>query len=454
MENNVFNYEMYIPKQIMKRKGAYKMVKLLVIADDFTGGLDTGVQFAVKGITVSVVTDVNINFSKIGQDIQVLVVVAETRHIDYKEAYDIVYRISARAKKAGIPYIFKKTDSALRGNIGSELAAVLDAAEETIMSFMPAFPKMQRVTVKGVQYVDREPLHESVFGQDPFEPATESDVLRIIGKQSNIETKSVSTDQLSSFYERIDKGRKMIAVFDSETDGHIYEAAKEMIKSGNQIMAGCAGLASVLPDLLEFDIREVLDPEFLKELLIVCGSVNPITRKQLDYAQFNGFARLNLDPRQKLEENFFKTSEGQRLVRQILKLQSMAQGMIIDTNDLEEKEATADYAIANGINHKEIRTRIMRNLGAMLEELIAAGLHCTMLVTGGDTLMGFMQQIGCDEIRPVCEMDTGVVLSFVHINDKRYPVITKSGGFGAKELLINIQKLINTKNKREDLLCQ
>ncbi|MBO5536418.1 MAG: hypothetical protein J6B53_13620, partial [Clostridia bacterium] len=33
------------------------MIRLIIIADDFTGGLDTGVQFSQKGIRTRVVTD-------------------------------------------------------------------------------------------------------------------------------------------------------------------------------------------------------------------------------------------------------------------------------------------------------------------------------------------------------------------------------------------------------------
>ena len=33
------------------------MVKLLIIADDFTGALDTGVQFAARGAATRVITD-------------------------------------------------------------------------------------------------------------------------------------------------------------------------------------------------------------------------------------------------------------------------------------------------------------------------------------------------------------------------------------------------------------
>lgn len=52
------------------------MVKLLIIADDFTGALDTGVQFAARGAATRVVTDLAYDFTL--ADAEVLVMVAET----------------------------------------------------------------------------------------------------------------------------------------------------------------------------------------------------------------------------------------------------------------------------------------------------------------------------------------------------------------------------------------
>ena len=54
------------------------MIKLLVIADDFTGALDTGVQFSEKGIEIRVIVDdgkanSRLNISETGT-IQVLVI--------------------------------------------------------------------------------------------------------------------------------------------------------------------------------------------------------------------------------------------------------------------------------------------------------------------------------------------------------------------------------------------
>ena len=62
----------------------------------------------------------------------------------------------------------------------------------------------------------------------------------------------------------------------------------------------------------------------------------------------------------------------------------------------------------------------------------------TLLITGGDTLLQCMDYMGVYEIEPLGEMDAGVVLSrFTYQGITRY-VISKSGGFGAENLLTEL----------------
>ncbi len=182
------------------------MVTLLIIADDFTGALDTGVKFAARGAAVRVVTDYEYEFGQTDSGAQVLVMDAETRHLSGEEAYRRVYRIVKRAREARVAYIYKKTDSALRGNIGSELAAALDASGEPVLHFFPAFPKMKRTTRRGIHYIDGVPVQESVFGQDPFEPVRCSFIPDIIRQQSSTEVKVISDGMIAK--EKIDGGTK------------------------------------------------------------------------------------------------------------------------------------------------------------------------------------------------------------------------------------------------------
>ena len=101
------------------------MIHLFVIADDFTGALDTGVQFASYGAATKVIVGTGLQALEADAQTQVLVVDAETRHLPAAQAYDTVYRLVRWAKDKKIGCIYKKTDSALRGNLGAELSAAL-----------------------------------------------------------------------------------------------------------------------------------------------------------------------------------------------------------------------------------------------------------------------------------------------------------------------------------------
>ena len=64
------------------------MIKLLVIADDFTGALDTGVQFAGKGMTTKVLNYFPEDEETLKRlQAEVLVIDAQTRHLEGQEAY-------------------------------------------------------------------------------------------------------------------------------------------------------------------------------------------------------------------------------------------------------------------------------------------------------------------------------------------------------------------------------
>ena len=86
------------------------MLLLLILADDFTGALDTGVQFAACGIPTRVVVGEQVDFAT--NDAAVLVVDTETRHLPAAEAYAVIAKLTRDAMSAGVFSIYKKTDCA------------------------------------------------------------------------------------------------------------------------------------------------------------------------------------------------------------------------------------------------------------------------------------------------------------------------------------------------------
>lgn len=414
------------------------MVLLLIIADDFTGALDTGVQFTARGIQTQVVVNPDVDFA--AHDTTVLVVDTETRHLPAEQAYKIVSRLTDRARQSGVRYIYKKTDSALRGNIGAELSAALKASGEKQLFFVPAFPQIGRVTKEGIHYISQVPVAESPFGQDPFEPVRYSEVTELIASQCDLP--AVSLPALSG-QESIPED-KQILVFYAESTDDLYSTGRQLASQGRLgVLAGCAGFAAVLPEILGIDSgHPVSVPKLDPRLLVICGSVNPITTAQLDYAEQRGFRRLRLTPEQKLEPNYWQTQEARDLLVSIEEMLAENSRCIIETNDEGGNQPTADYASALGIDLDTLRVRIAGSLGQLVKGIFSSPSLGTILMTGGDTLLQCMNCLGVNQLEPICEMEKGIVLARFTCNGHTRHIITKSGGFGQESLMTDLAERI------------
>ena len=420
------------------------MIKLLVIADDFTGAMDTGVQFRTAGTLIRIGGQLNEDLIH-RKDLQVLIVDAETRHMSPQDAYHTVYSISAAAAQAGVPCIYKKTDSALRGNIGSELTAMLRAAERRQLHFIPAFPRMARYTREGIHYIGSTPVAESVFGADPFEPVRLSDVREIIASQSNVPSHVVGQDGQAE--------GEGIFVYDAQTEADLRRIAGALRDSGELcLLAGCAGFASVLPALLELESDSSGLPQMDPRLLTVCGSVNPITLGQLDAAERAGVPRIRLTPRQKLEPGWLESGEGRAAVAGWLEQIRRADSAIIDCGGGTDCGATDAYAREIGMSGEQTRQRVSAAMGEVLRALLDLGLERTILLTGGDTLLAFMAYIGQDTLAPLGELVPGVVLSQARYRGRTYNLISKSGGFGAQTLLADLADILHQSISEEETI--
>ena len=414
------------------------MILLLIIADDFTGALDTGVQFAACGIPTRVVVDPEIDFASIHA--KVLVVDTETRHLPAGQAYEIVSKLTRRACAAGVSFIYKKTDSALRGNIGAELAAVLKASGRKQLPFLPAFPQMNRLTQNGVHYIDGAPVTESPFGKDPFEPVRHSAVASLIASQTDLPAKSYPA--LNDHESAPDEAG--ILIFDAASVEDLARTGRQLAhRNLLAVSAGCAGFGAVLPELLGIEKGEPAKlPRLDSRLLIVCGSVNPITVAQMDWAQKAGFARLRLTPEQKLSPGYWQTGEGQKQLALIDEMLAANPYCIIETNDEGGNQLTADYAARLGIDLETLRQRISGSLGNLVGGIFASPHLGTLLMTGGDTLLQCMNCVGVSQLEPICEMEKGVVLASFTYKGCTRRIITKSGGFGQESLFTDLARRI------------
>jgi len=464
------------------------MTKLLIVADDFTGALDTGVQFAKRGVDtlVTVLRGQPINWTVA---CKVLVVNTESRHDTPDEAYAKVFSVVRDALAAGFTHLYKKTDSTLRGNIGSELQAVLDAVREDSardglkrgsdshgslsqeLVFVPAFPKSGRFTVRGIQYVWETPLAKTTFANDPFNPIRHSDVRTILTEQTTIPVESVfegAFERLAAPASVINSAVKpavslsgapggvqvdmlmtashknpVIRVVDTQTDEDLQSIGQILKQAGKlTLLAGCAGFAEFLPDLLELEQERPVVHRPEGGTLLVSGSVNPMSLKQVHYAfDHCGYASSQLSVDQKIIPTHIDVAWEAHLVGQ---LASGGKAAIWS----KRAEAVADDAAARaeqrGVASEELASLIARNIGTIVKRTLEHVNIGTLIVFGGDTLLGIADQIGCHVMRPVREIVPGVALSqFV---DSRFSlsVVSKAGGFGGEDVVGQIETFLDS----------
>ena len=390
------------------------MLKLLIVADDFTGALDSGVQFASLGANVRVVTSPEYDLA-CTEGLDVLVFDAESRHTDSQRAYKTVYDFVKKVNDFGVEFVYKKTDSGLRGNIGAELAGAMDALCLEGMAFIPAFPAMRRVTRNGVHYINGVPVAESMFGSDPFEPVKHSDVHEIIAAQTD----------------------RNITVYDAETDGDMIAVAGKLGHKGLRLTGGCAGFAGVLAHVLGYHGKPREVRGMPHQFVMLCGSVNPVTRAQMDYAKEHGFVYRALSPEQKLSPTWPGSAECESAAREWLEEFGKSHA-VLDANNPSETEATDAYIREHGLTLEQVRGNISRAVGGAGRALIDEGLDARLMCVGGDTLLALMNAVGVHELEPICEAGLGVVLTSFNYRGRDYYIMTKSGAFGEAELLVKL----------------
>ncbi len=422
---------------VMSTEAGVKRVRLLIIADDFTGALDTGAQFAKAGVDACVCIDAERPLPPPSDAKPVLIIDAETRHLPPAEAAKTVRRIVAPAVRDGFTVFYKKTDSGLRGNIGAELEALIGAAGEDPLCFIPAFPKAGRTTRGGVQYVDGVPVAETAFGMDPFEPVRHSFIPDIIAAQTDTPVRVVADQRMPP----VSPGDRVeILVFDAETDGDLRRIAQSIRAGGIRLLAGCAGFAEMLPDLLALprSPRKRFSPA--PGMIVISGSVNPITVAQIRHARGQGFACMTLNGAQKLTPGYAASPACDQFLDEAARLYREGGRLILSAVDSDLPAGT--YLPAQPDDADDLRLHVARNIGAIAAKLQRRVPDAVYVYIGGDTLLAAMRQAGLEAITPIDEIAPGVVLAEAHAPSGPLLIITKSGGFGAEDILPAIHRYL------------
>jgi uncharacterized protein YgbK (DUF1537 family) len=401
---------------------------LLIIADDLTGAADTGARFAGCGIATRLLMDWRQDFSTFADS--VVVVNTDTRHSPPEAAADRVRQFVAAASQAGIPALYKKVDSTLRGNVGVELDAVLDMCPEAAMVFAPALPPAGRTVRDGIMHVDGVPLAASHVAGDPLHPIRNSEVQAVLGAQHPVV--QVSLDQLRGSCD-IEWTPGGIHVCDAETDADLAALAGHCRQTGVPLCyAGSAGLAGHLIEGLGLEMQAPPIPAVPKPILAINGSMTPVSLEQVRRGLAGGYGGVRMTAADVLGDDPVAASAIAAARQAGARDESL---LLYTAADGAELDSYMHEAQSAGMSTEVFFQRLTVRRTAWTEAMLWAGQFPTLALFGGLTTEAVLHCLGITDALIKAEIDVGVGVLEVEVAGRTICLVTKSGGLGRADLL-------------------
>lgn len=203
------------------------MNRYLIIADDFTGANDTGVQLVNHGISVNVNLDL---FNIVNSPSNSRVVDTETRNVSKAVAKETMQKIGTQIQFTNFNFVYKKVDSTLRGNISLEIKELASIYEPEIVVFDPALPNLGRTVEDGVLYVGDKRAERTESIKDPLNPIQDDNIAHLLQKafpQSECYHYSLKNIRQPNF--EIDTKFKYLS-FDTKNDSDLSKIIKQVKK--------------------------------------------------------------------------------------------------------------------------------------------------------------------------------------------------------------------------------
>jgi len=390
------------------------MLQCVVVADDLTGGNATGVLLRKLGYPTCTV----LNFSQLrAEDLErytCAVFPTDSRSLDPQEAYDRVFSVVRAMNSERMKLFAKRIDSTLRGNLGSETDAMLDAlGEDTAAVVAPCFPSAGRILVGGLLLVGTTPLHRTEAAADPIAPVHTSSILQLFERQSRRRCALVTLEDLRQGEEAVTS--KLKALYGEGVRVFLVDGASQEDVELTAAAAVASGIpfASVDPGPFTAAAAKRLiapeqEPKPKGRVLGVIGSVNPVAHRQLEELLRTRRALCEFVRTGKLLEEPERSAEIDRVVDAVLqncgehdKVLVVGDGIVpenrLDFAKLEQK----------GLSRAAACERVNSGLAEIAVRLLEKGGFFGLYTNGGDVTVAVTGKLGCagvalrDEVIPL-----------------------------------------------------
>jgi uncharacterized protein YgbK (DUF1537 family) len=395
-----------------------------------------------------------------------LVINTGTRHRSPAEARAIVGGILEQYP--AIPYIYKKTDSTLRGHIGAELEALIRGRNLSVLPFIPAYPALGRRTRRGRQYLDGVPIDRTAMAADSLNPVRRSFIPDIIAEESELPVRLVPRRGPGEHGGESGTGPE-IWVYDAESNADLRDIAGSLEKQGSLgTTAGCAGFAEFLVEFIPgvrdsdppvpnstteacpspepgrpIEPEEPLRPGRPSEpdkrpVLIISGSRHPVSLAQVRAALDAGIPALAVEGNRLLLPGWLEGEEAASIVSRCGELLHARGCCILGTRLSLGFEGETDKVPQGTSPGTSPGPGVAGFLGKLTGPILKLAGPAHLAVFGGDTLLGILEALGCRLLRPLREIRPGVVLARAESPGENFSIAAKSGAFGEPGLIAEL----------------
>ncbi|MGO5051307.1 four-carbon acid sugar kinase family protein [Lachnospiraceae bacterium LCP25S3_G4] len=416
------------------------MPQCIVVADDLTGANATGVLLKKMNYDTYTVMNMERIELKALKECDCIMYPTDSRSVEPEVAYNRVHNVSKLLKSEEIKVYAKRIDSTLRGNLGSETDAILDTlGEDYIAIVAPCFPESGRIVIGGYMLVNGLPLHKTEVALDPKTPVDTSQVESVFRKQSKYKIASIfmkdlmrGKHHLADQIKNLAKEGNRLIVIDCVTQEDLDLIADAVVTSNVKFV-------SVDPGVFTATIaRKLIAPkenQSSNRILAVVGSVNPVTKSQMEELWLSQKTHnVFVTTRELLESPMRRANEINRVVAEILEHCTRYYVNTVTGDGLfpENRLDFSYYSQRDGCSTEEISNQITESFAEITYRICKAREDVKGLYTsGGDITVAVCKKFNTaglsllDEVLPLAAYGRFVKGEFDGLH-----IITKGGMAG------------------------
>ncbi|MRS89660.1 four-carbon acid sugar kinase family protein [Enterobacteriaceae bacterium RIT714] len=417
------------------------MIKLGVIADDFTGATDIASFMVNAGWKVVLFNGVPVEaFDQ--ENIDAVVIALKSRSILAKTAVEQSLCASNWLKSKGCKrQLFKYCstfDSTKEGNIGPVTDALMENLGAPITLICPAVPDNGRTILQGHLFVKGQLLNQSGMEHHPVTPMKESSLKKLMEAQSagrcdviNLDTIKNHAEDIPDALARLAENKIKYVICDVLDNNDLLTIARETADFA--LVTGAAGIGYAIA-ALDTMHKSTDKPAFAisKEgaSIVLSGSCSSMTNQQVNFYQQRA-SSLALDV--------------EKILHQPAYLQTVTAWVLTHKNDVL---APMVYAT----QPPQIIEIIQKNYGAefvseKIESFFATLAHNLskegfnkFIVAGGETSGAVSQGLNIKGMMIGEAVAPGV--PWTQVLDEEKWVILKSGNFGNSDFFLKAQESV------------